>query len=206
MPPHHTTFYTIKSYWVLGLQINVIFKSWTFLYCKYCKSFLNHLRNYCNNLNFDDFNHQNIETSWIQACWGGSMDCAWATGWNVTSRMKKKPELVRAKYRYGQAKWSLGLSLSVGHEAILTNHKWSSSTVYSGDGVPLTEDVVMHSKEYFNSYDIEEARSVDKGTTWPSQGLRSLRHFNSSLVAGPLRWIRFALSTSSILIVLACLG
>lgn len=50
MPPHHTTFYTIKSYWVLGLQINVIFKSWTFLYCKYCKSFLNHLRNYCNNL------------------------------------------------------------------------------------------------------------------------------------------------------------
>lgn len=126
--------------------------------------------------------------------------------WNVTSRMKKKPELVRAKYRYGQAKWSLGLSLSVGHEAILTNHKWSSSTVYSGDGVPLTEDVVMHSKEYFNSYDIEEARSVDKGTTWPSQGLRSLRHFNSSLVAGPLRWIRFALSTSSILTVLACLG
>lgn len=37
--------------------------------------------------------------------------------------------------------------------------------MYSGDGVPLTEDIVMHSKEYFNSYDIEEERSVDKGTT-----------------------------------------
>lgn len=43
--------------------------------------------------------------------------------WNVTSLMKKKPELVRATNRYGQAKWSLGLSLSIGHEAILTNHK-----------------------------------------------------------------------------------
>lgn len=43
--------------------------------------------------------------------------------WNVTFLVEKEPELVRATNRYGQAKWSLGLSLSVDHEAILTNHK-----------------------------------------------------------------------------------